>query len=123
MTFDQEIGEIALSNMPEVNIDRREETGLWTFDTTPRMSSYLLAFALGELHGKTVESKKEQLLVCMRQQRILLARLIFHWILQFVLSTFMKTILEYITQSRNLLILRFQIFIWCYGKLGFNHLS
>ncbi|HEP2351402.1 TPA: aminopeptidase, partial [Streptococcus pyogenes] len=58
LTFDQEIGEIALSNMPEVNIDRREETGLWTFDTTPRMSSYLLAFALGELHGKTVESKK-----------------------------------------------------------------
>ena len=118
LTFDQEIGEIALSNMPEVNIDRREETGLWTFDTTPRMSSYLLAFALGELHGKTVESKKEQLLVCMRQQRILLARLIFHWILQFVLLTFMKTILEYITQSRNPLILRFQIFHLVLWKIG-----
>lgn len=58
LTFDQVAGDIALSNMPEINVDRREETGLWTFDTTPRMSSYLLAFALGNLHGKTVKSKR-----------------------------------------------------------------
>ena len=45
--FDQTEGEIVLSNMPEVDTERRKETGLWTFDTTPRMSSYLLAFALG----------------------------------------------------------------------------
>ncbi|EHI69752.1 peptidase family M1 [Streptococcus ictaluri 707-05] len=57
LKFDQMTDEIALSNMPEINVDLRKETGLWSFDTTPRMSSYLLAFALGDLHGKTVTSK------------------------------------------------------------------
>lgn len=55
--FDQEEGELVLSNMPEINVDLRKETGLWTFDTSPRMSSYLLAFALGDLHGITAKSK------------------------------------------------------------------
>lgn len=55
--FDQAQGELVLSNMPEINVDRREDSGVWTFDTTPRMSSYLLAFALGELRGKTAKSK------------------------------------------------------------------
>lgn len=55
--FDQEEGEMALSNMPEIKSDERKETGVWTFDTTPRMSSYLLAFALGDLHGKTAYTK------------------------------------------------------------------
>lgn len=55
--FDQTEGEIVLSNMPEVGTDRRKETDLWTFDTTPRMSSYLLAFALGDLQGKTAKTK------------------------------------------------------------------
>lgn len=57
LKFDQQEGEIALSNMPEINVELRKETGLWTFDTTPRMSSYLLAFAFGELHGKTAVTK------------------------------------------------------------------
>lgn len=55
--FDQEEGEMVLSNMPEINSDRRKETGVWTFDTTPRMSSYLLAFGLGDLQGKTAKTK------------------------------------------------------------------
>lgn len=55
--FDQTEGEIVLSNMPEVDAERRKETGLWTFDTTPRMSSYLLAFAIGDLQGKTAKTK------------------------------------------------------------------
>lgn len=55
--FDQAADEIVLSNMPEVDAERRKETGLWTFDTTPRMSSYLLAFVLGDLQGKTASSK------------------------------------------------------------------
>lgn len=55
--FDQKEDEIVLSNMPEINVELRKETGLWTFDTTPKMSSYLLAFALGELHGITAKSK------------------------------------------------------------------
>lgn len=57
LKFDQKEREIALSNMPEINAEQRQETGLWTFDTTPKMSSYLLAFALGELHGKTTHTK------------------------------------------------------------------
>ncbi|MGT2906284.1 M1 family metallopeptidase [Streptococcus dentiloxodontae] len=54
--FDAEEGDIALSNMPEINSDLRKETGIWTFDTTPRMSSYLLAFGLGALQGKTAKT-------------------------------------------------------------------
>ena len=56
--FDQTKGEIVLSNMPEVDAERRKETGLWTFDTTPRMSSYLLAFASGSsIHGNASRAK------------------------------------------------------------------
>lgn len=55
--FDAEEGDVALSNMPEINSQLREETGIWTFDTTPRMSTYLLAFGLGALQGKTAKSK------------------------------------------------------------------
>ncbi|MBJ8325585.1 M1 family metallopeptidase [Streptococcus pacificus] len=55
--FDQADDEIVLSNMPEINVDLRKETGIWIFDTTPRMSSYLLAFALGDLQGKKTQTK------------------------------------------------------------------
>lgn len=55
--FDQEENEIVLSNMPEINQDLRKETGVWTFKTTPRMSSYLLAFAIGDLRGKTAKTQ------------------------------------------------------------------
>lgn len=57
LKFDQKEGEIALSNMPESNPELRQETGVWSFDTTPRMSSYLLAFGFGDLQGKTKTSK------------------------------------------------------------------
>ncbi|KHD46723.1 M1 family metallopeptidase [Streptococcus hongkongensis] len=55
--FDQKNDGIVISNMPETNVALREETGIWIFDTTPRMSSYLLAFGLGDLHGITAKSK------------------------------------------------------------------
>lgn len=58
LSFDQEEGDIALSNMPEIKVEERKKTGVWTFDTTPRMSSYLLAFVLGALHGKSATTKK-----------------------------------------------------------------
>ena len=44
LRFDQAEGEVALSNMPEIDVENRKETGIWKFETTPRMSSYLLAF-------------------------------------------------------------------------------
>ena len=46
LKFDQEEGEIALSNMPEIDVENRKETGIWKFATTPRMSSYLLLLRL-----------------------------------------------------------------------------
>ena len=55
--FDQEEGDVVLANMPEMDVDKRKATGIWTFATSPRMSSYLLAFAIGELHGKTAKTK------------------------------------------------------------------
>ena len=57
LKFDQEEGEIALSNMPEIDVENRKETGIWKFATTPRMSSYLLAFAAGDLQGITAKTK------------------------------------------------------------------
>lgn len=42
LKFDQEEGEIALSNMPEIDVENRKETGIWKFATTPRMSSLSL---------------------------------------------------------------------------------
>ncbi len=38
LRFDQAEGELALSNMPEIEVENRKETGIWKFETTPRMS-------------------------------------------------------------------------------------
>lgn len=57
LKFDQEEGELALSNMPEIDVENRKATGVWKFETTPRMSSYLLAFATGDMQGITAKTK------------------------------------------------------------------
>ena len=57
LRFDQADGELALSNMPEIDVENRKETGIWKFETTPRMSSYLLAFVAGDLQGVTATTK------------------------------------------------------------------
>ncbi|KXT61598.1 Lysyl aminopeptidase [Streptococcus oralis] len=57
LRFDQAEGEVALSNMPEIDVENRKETGIWKFETTPRMSSYLLAFVAGDLQGVTAKTK------------------------------------------------------------------
>ena len=51
--FDEHVGETVLSNMPEV----KTENGVHYFDTTVRMSTYLVAFAFGELQSKLTETK------------------------------------------------------------------
>lgn len=56
LKFDQKDGEIALANMPEANIGQGTETGIWEFMTTPRMSTYILAFALGDLQSISTET-------------------------------------------------------------------
>ena len=57
LKFDQAEGELALSNMPEIDVENRKTTGVWKFETTPRMSSYLLAFAAGDMQGITAKTK------------------------------------------------------------------
>ncbi|NLR31629.1 M1 family metallopeptidase [Levilactobacillus tujiorum] len=51
--FDEHAGETIISNMPEV----KTENGVHYFDTTVRMSSYLIAFAFGEMQSKLTKTK------------------------------------------------------------------
>ncbi|MFD1465370.1 M1 family metallopeptidase [Lapidilactobacillus mulanensis] len=51
--YDEHEGEVTLANMPEV----RFENGVHYFDTTVKMSTYLIAFAFGELQGKQTTTK------------------------------------------------------------------
>lgn len=50
--FDEQPGETILANMPEV----REANGVHYFDTTVRMSTYLVAFAFGDLQKKETKT-------------------------------------------------------------------
>lgn len=48
---------VALSNMPVASHDGRDHATLTTFDTTPVMSSYLVAFVVGDLQRATTTTK------------------------------------------------------------------
>ncbi len=49
-------GEIVLSNMPSSKVDLGEYER-YNFASTPKMSTYLLAWVIGRFHGKTVKNK------------------------------------------------------------------
>jgi len=51
--FDEQPGETIIANMPEI----RTEDGVHYFDTTVRMSTYLIAFAFGDLQAKKTHTK------------------------------------------------------------------
>ncbi|WP_155287140.1 M1 family metallopeptidase [Lacticaseibacillus zhaodongensis] len=53
LKFDEHSGETVIANMPEL----RAENGVHYFDTTKRMSTYLVAFAFGELQSKLTTTK------------------------------------------------------------------
>lgn len=57
LTLTTETGVEALSNMPATEQSTSDNMLTTRFDTTPRMSSYLLAFVVGELQKKSAESK------------------------------------------------------------------
>ncbi|MFT8425606.1 MAG: M1 family metallopeptidase [Liquorilactobacillus sp.] len=53
LKYDEHPGELTLANMPENHV----KAGVHYFDTTVRMSTYLVAFAFGDLQGKYAETK------------------------------------------------------------------
>ena len=50
-------GITVLGNMPVKHEEENDNSRTTTFEKTPRMSSYLLAFVIGELHKKTARTK------------------------------------------------------------------
>lgn len=57
LTLSTELGVTVLSNMPVAQQNTEGELLVTKFETTPRMSSYLLAWVVGDLHRKTATSK------------------------------------------------------------------
>lgn len=57
VTLTTETGITVLGNMPVKTQDEQDGQLVTTFETTPRMSSYLLAFVAGTLHRKTATTK------------------------------------------------------------------
>ena len=57
LTLTTDSGQQVLSNMPVSSQEEHAGSLTTTFGTTPRMSTYLLAFVVGELHKKTGTTK------------------------------------------------------------------
>lgn len=57
LTLATETGVTVLGNMPIVTQREENDQLITKFDTSPRMSTYLLAFVVGELHCKTATTK------------------------------------------------------------------
>lgn len=53
VTITSEQGVTVLGNMPVIHSQEEDEKLVTTFDTTPKMSTYLLAWVVGELHRET----------------------------------------------------------------------
>ena len=58
LTLSAPAGEVVLGNTP-IKLQKTEgKTTITTFETTPKMSSYLLAFVIGELHNKSTKTNR-----------------------------------------------------------------
>ena len=57
LTLTTETGVVALSNMPIYQQRHESDRLVTSFETSPRMSTYLLAWVVGELHKKSSQTK------------------------------------------------------------------
>ena len=57
LTLVTQTGITVLGNMPVKSEEENDDSLTTTFEKTPRMSSYLLAFVIGELHKKSARTK------------------------------------------------------------------
>ncbi len=57
VTVTTETGVTVLGNMPVVAQNEQDGTLVTTFDTTPRMSTYLVALVIGDMHAKSATTK------------------------------------------------------------------
>lgn len=57
VTLTTETGVTVLGNMPVKRQDEQNKQLVTSFETTPKMSTYLLAFVIGELHSKSGKTK------------------------------------------------------------------
>lgn len=58
LTLDTVGDEVVLANTPIQKQSKKDGHLITSFETTPKMSSYLLAFAVGELQSKTTKTKR-----------------------------------------------------------------
>ena len=84
--FDEHEGETILSNMPEKEVI----DGIHHFETTVRMSTYLVAFAFGELQGAQTKTKSGVQVGVFAPRLIKPTNSTLHWILPNVQSNSSK---------------------------------
>ncbi len=111
-------GELALSNMPEIDVENRKATGIWKFERTPRIFLSLGPCCWGYA-GITAKTKNGTLVgVCNdqgspSQQQSLLPDIAVRSI------EFYRRVLRcQIPDSSVTARCPAGLFIWCYGKLG-----
>lgn len=124
-TFDLSLttdsGQTVLSNMP-VRLQTENEDHLVTsFETTPRMSTYLLAFAIGDLQRKVQRRRVESRSTFTQPSHSQQVASILHSILPLGQLTSMMRILRLPTRCQRVITLRFRTFhpaLWRTGALS-----
>ena len=110
--------------MPEIDVENRKATGVWKFETTPRMSSYLLAFAAGDMQGITAKTKNGTLVGVYATKAHPESNLEFALDIAVRCIEFLRRILwSQVSDSSVPSCGPARFFCWGYGKLGLGNLS